>query len=254
VQVLTIVSMLSESGSLFYRPKQKKLEGALLFLSSYPSPRLILTTLSRISLSLSLFIPPFTADTARQNFIKPGGDHFMLLNVWEQWQESGFSISWTYEHFIQIKVRLFFPVYLSFVSLTSFFPHFSTSRLDPSLRLYQSLTRVRDIRDQLVQLCERVEIFVEGNPNSSDIIPVQKAICAGYFQNTGRLNRSGDAYRTIKCVSFFRLYVPFVVLTSSPVSLRLLRAGATKPSTSTPPPRCSNTLPLPNSSAGSNSS
>lgn len=47
------------------------------------------------------------ADTARQNFIKPGGDHFMLLNVWEQWQDSGFSISWTYEHFIQIKVRLF---------------------------------------------------------------------------------------------------------------------------------------------------
>ncbi|GAA6043501.1 hypothetical protein JCM8097_002244 [Rhodosporidiobolus ruineniae] len=129
-EVLTIVSMLSESGSLFYRPKQKKLE----------------------------------ADTARQNFIKPGGDHFMLLNVWEQWQESGFSVSWTYEHFIQIK----------------------------------SLTRVRDIRDQLVQLCERVEIFVEGNENSSDIVPIQKAICAGYFQNTGRLNRSGDAYRTIK--------------------------------------------------------
>ncbi|GAA5982350.1 hypothetical protein JCM5350_006153 [Sporobolomyces pararoseus] len=129
-EVLTIVSMLSESGSLFYRPKQKKLE----------------------------------ADTARQNFVKPGGDHFMLLNVWEQWQDSGFSISWTYEHFIQIK----------------------------------SLTRVRDIRDQLVQLCERVEIFVEGNENSSDIVPIQKALCAGYFQNTGRLNRSGDAYRTIK--------------------------------------------------------
>ncbi|GAA5993596.1 hypothetical protein JCM10908_000131 [Rhodotorula pacifica] len=129
-EVLTIVSMLSESGSLFYRPKQKKLE----------------------------------ADTARQNFVKPGGDHFMLLNVWEQWQESGFSVSWTYEHFIQVK----------------------------------SLTRVRDIRDQLVGLCERVEIFVEGNPNSSDIVPIQKAICAGYFQNTGRLNRGGDAYRTIK--------------------------------------------------------
>jgi len=43
----------------------------------------------------------------------------------------------------------------------------------------QSLTRVQNIRDQLVQLCERVEIFVEGNPNSSDIVPVQKAICAG---------------------------------------------------------------------------
>lgn len=28
----------------------------------------------------------------------------MLLNVWDQWQESGFSVSWTYEHFIQVKV------------------------------------------------------------------------------------------------------------------------------------------------------
>lgn len=45
------------------------------------------------------------ADTARQNFVKPGGDHFTLLNVWEQWQESGFSVSWTYEHFIQVKVN-----------------------------------------------------------------------------------------------------------------------------------------------------
>lgn len=76
-EILTIVSMLSESGSLFYRPKQKKLE----------------------------------ADTARQNFVKPGGDHFTLLNVWEQWQESGFSVSWTYEHFIQVKVRSL-PLYI----------------------------------------------------------------------------------------------------------------------------------------------
>lgn len=126
--------MLSESGSLFYRPKQKKLE----------------------------------ADTARLNFVKPGGDHFTLLNVWEQWSESGFSISWTYEHFIQIKVRL--------VAL-------SATALADSL---QSLTRVRDIRDQLVQLCERVEIFVEGNPNGGDILPIQKAISAGCVSRTPR--------------------------------------------------------------------
>lgn len=31
----------------------------------------------------------------------------MLLNIWEQWQESGFSVSWTYEHFVQVKVRAF---------------------------------------------------------------------------------------------------------------------------------------------------
>lgn len=83
--------MLSESGSLFYRPKQKKLEG----MSGFSPLEL------KISTNFVLL-----ADTARQNFVKPGGDHFTLLNVWEQWQDSGFSISWTYEHFIQIKVCL----------------------------------------------------------------------------------------------------------------------------------------------------
>ena len=29
----------------------------------------------------------------------------MLLNVWEQWHDSGYSTSWTYEHFVQVKVR-----------------------------------------------------------------------------------------------------------------------------------------------------
>jgi len=41
---------------------------------------------------------------------------------------------------------------------------------------------VRDIRDQLLQLCERVEIFVEPNPNASDIVPIQKALSAGYVE------------------------------------------------------------------------
>lgn len=85
--------MLSESGSLFYRPKQKKLEGKLF--------RILLLSFPNSSTDLLL---GYTADTARQNFVKPGGDHFTLLNVWEQWADSGFSISWTYEHFIQIKV------------------------------------------------------------------------------------------------------------------------------------------------------
>lgn len=46
------------------------------------------------------------------------------------------------------------------------------------------LSRVRDIRDQLAQLCERVELVPESNENAADISPVQKAITAGYFMNT----------------------------------------------------------------------
>ncbi|PPR07105.1 hypothetical protein CVT24_010941 [Panaeolus cyanescens] len=129
-EVLTIISMLSESGSLFYRPKDKKLH----------------------------------ADQARQNFVRPGGDHFTLLNVWEQWAETNYSQQFCYEQFLQFK----------------------------------SISRARDIRDQLAGLCERVEVVIEGNPNSNDITPVQKAITSGYFYNTAQLQKSGDSYRTLK--------------------------------------------------------
>lgn len=147
--MLTIISMLQESSSLFYRPKDKKLH----------------------------------ADQARQNFVRAGGDHFTLLNVWEQWAETNYSQQFCYEQFLQFK----------------------------------SLSRARDIRDQLAGLCERVEIVVQSNPNTNDITPVQKAITAGYFYNTvsltmasraqssddllpmqASLQRSGDSYRTLK--------------------------------------------------------
>ncbi|KAG6903268.1 Cyclin-dependent kinase catalytic subunit [Termitomyces sp. Mi166 len=129
-EVLTIISMLSESGSLFYRPKDKKLH----------------------------------ADQARQNFVRSGGDHFTLLNVWEQWADTNYSQQFCYEQFLQ----------------------------------YKSLSRARDIRDQLAGLCERVEVVVQSNPNSNDITPIQKAMTAGYFYNTAQLQKSGDSYRTLK--------------------------------------------------------
>ena len=108
--------MLQESGSLFYRPKDKKLH----------------------------------ADQARQNFVRAGGDHFTLLNVWEQWAETNYSQQFCYEQFLQFK----------------------------------SISRARDIRDQLTGLCERVEIVIDSNPNTNDISPVQKALTSGYFYNT----------------------------------------------------------------------
>ncbi|EIW72797.1 hypothetical protein TREMEDRAFT_70811 [Tremella mesenterica DSM 1558] len=126
-EVLTIISMLQESGSLLYRPKDKRVH----------------------------------ADKAHKNFIKPGGDHFTLLNIFEQWADANYSQQWCYENFMQ----------------------------------YKSLVRVRDIRDQLAGLCERVEVIIESSPN--EIIPVQKAITAGYFYNTARIDKGGG-YRTTK--------------------------------------------------------
>ena len=49
-EILTICAMLSVNNAVFYRPKDKIVH----------------------------------ADTARQNFFVPGGDHLMLLNVYNQ--------------------------------------------------------------------------------------------------------------------------------------------------------------------------
>ena len=136
--------MLSESSSLFYRPKDKKLH----------------------------------ADQARQNFIRPGGDHFTLLNVWEQWAETNFSQQFCYEQFLQFK----------------------------------SLSRARDIRDQLAGLCERVEVVIKSNPNSNDMTPIQKALTAGYFYNTVWFiySRLKQPYWWLIRPSFRRAEIPIV--------------------------------------------
>jgi pre-mRNA-splicing factor ATP-dependent RNA helicase DHX16 len=119
--------MLQESGSLLYRPKDKKVH----------------------------------AEQAHKTFVKPGGDHFTLLNIFEQWSEAGYSQQWCMENFVQFK----------------------------------SISRVRDIRDQLAQLCDRVEVVIESTPN--EVVPVQKAMTAGYFYNTARIDKGGG-YRTTK--------------------------------------------------------
>lgn len=66
-EIVTISSMLSVNGAIFYRPKDKIIH----------------------------------ADTARKNFFIPGGDHLVLLNIYSQWAEADFSTQWCYENFIQ---------------------------------------------------------------------------------------------------------------------------------------------------------
>lgn len=68
--------MLNVNSSIFYRPKDKQIH----------------------------------ADTARKNFHVPGGDHLMLLNVYNQWAETDFSIQWCYENFIQYRFVHFFLI------------------------------------------------------------------------------------------------------------------------------------------------
>lgn len=125
-EVLTIAAMLSVNNSIFYRPKDKVVH----------------------------------ADNARMNFVVPGGDHMVLLNVYNQWVESDYSTQWCYENFIQ----------------------------------FRSMRRARDVRDQLEGLMDRIEVEVVSSPG--EILPIRKAITAGYFYHTARLSKGG--YKTVK--------------------------------------------------------
>ena len=127
-EVLTIVSMLSIGSSIFYRPKEKAVH----------------------------------ADNARMNFARGGGgDHLALMRVYDQWLETGHSVQWCFENYLQ----------------------------------HRLLYKARDVREQLYGLCERVEIDAE--VSTSDPEAICKAITAGYFYNTARLDRTGG-YKTTK--------------------------------------------------------
>ncbi|XP_025112674.1 pre-mRNA-splicing factor ATP-dependent RNA helicase DHX16-like [Pomacea canaliculata] len=126
-EIITIAAMLSVNNAIFYRPKDKLVH----------------------------------ADTARQNFFCPSGDHLTLLNVYNHWAETDFSTQWCYENFVQ----------------------------------HRSMKRARDVRDQLEGLLERVEIPLTSN--EGDTISIRKAITAGYFYHTARLSKSGQ-YKTVK--------------------------------------------------------
>ena len=68
-QVITICAMVSTGNAVFFRPKEKAMH----------------------------------ADNARKNFFRPGGDHMMLLNVFNQWKETEFSSQWCLENFVQVR-------------------------------------------------------------------------------------------------------------------------------------------------------
>ena len=128
----------------------------------------VLSIISMLGEASALFYRPkdkkLLADSARNRFtIKEGGDHLSLLNIWNQWVDSDFSYVWARENFLQ----------------------------------QRSLTRARDVRDQLAKLCDRVEVTIT-SVGANDIVPITKSLAAGFFPNAARLQRGGDSYRTVK--------------------------------------------------------
>ena len=147
-------------------PMDPQLSKMLIMAERYGVADEVLSIAAMLQIGAQIFYRPkeraLHADNARINFNKPGGDHLTLLNVWSQWAETQFSTQWCFENFIQIR----------------------------------SMRRARDIREQIEGLCERVEIDLEGS-NGANTDGICKAITAGFFYHTAKLQKSLD-YRTIK--------------------------------------------------------
>lgn len=140
-EVINIVSMLSIASSLFYRPKKHKEE----------------------------------ADKQRYQFYRKGGDHLMLLNIWETWSNSGFTSKWCFENFIQ----------------------------------FRSLQRAKLFRDQIILLMKRTKIknisyYIEQKKNNNEINldelseKIRKSFTSGFFPHVARLSKDGESYRILQ--------------------------------------------------------
>lgn len=131
-QVLSIVALLSETSSLFYRPKDKKEQ----------------------------------ADKRKELFHHPLGDHLTLLNLWEQWVDTGYSNLWCQDNFVQ----------------------------------YKTLKKARDIREQLLRLYNKTGMDVSTPEFGEDErnLRIQKAVTSGFFPNIARLGKMGDSYLQLK--------------------------------------------------------
>ena len=134
-QILTIVSMISVGSSFFYKPRDKNEIG--------------------------------NSEKIKETFSFFEGDHFTLLNIYNQWEETDYSSVWCRQNFIHFK----------------------------------SMKKARNIKEQLINICSKVGINVEdenlsiNNENTS--MNIRKCIVSGFFFNSAKLCKDG-IYRTIK--------------------------------------------------------
>lgn len=147
-------------------PLDPMMSKALISSEKYGCTEEIMTICAMLSINNSIFYSPkdkkVHAETARLNFARGGGgDHIALLNVYNQWAETNYSTQWTYENFI----------------------------------IQRSLKTARDIREQLDGLCDRVEIEKASKVNDHEAI--RKALTAGFFYHTAKLDSNGY-YKTVK--------------------------------------------------------
>mmetsp|Transcript_16170 Transcript_16170/g.18122 ORF Transcript_16170/g.18122 Transcript_16170/m.18122 type:complete len:1135 (-) Transcript_16170:41-3445(-) len=148
-------------------PLEPMLSKSVIASEKYKCVSEVLSTVAMLSLGSSVFYRPkekkIMADTARMNFARGGGgDHSTLLRCYTEWASTEYNNGWCFENFVQVR----------------------------------SIRRARDIREQLENLCERVEIDKTiSKPDDNEAL--LKAIASGFFYNVAKLGRTGD-FQTVK--------------------------------------------------------
>eukprot|EP01022_Parablepharisma_sp_SALTPOND_P004213 TRINITY_DN118_c2_g1_i1.p1 TRINITY_DN118_c2_g1~~TRINITY_DN118_c2_g1_i1.p1 ORF type:complete len:1150 (+),score=143.13 TRINITY_DN118_c2_g1_i1:142-3450(+) len=152
-------------------PLDPMLSKMILAAEKYHCVDQILTISAMLSVGNTIFFRPkekaIHADAARVNFFRPGGDHITLLHVYNEWKEVGYSSQWCYENYIQAR----------------------------------AMKKARDVKEQLIEMCKRVEI--DYSDESLSVVEddkytnIRKAVTAGCFYNTAKLQKNGT-YRTLK--------------------------------------------------------
>lgn len=101
-----------------------------------------LTICAMLSIDGTLFYRPRAAsgkaDIAHSQFYNPLGDHLTLLRVYEEWEDTDYDSQWCFENFLQ----------------------------------YKSLIRAKDIRQQLLHMCTRVDINEDVDITYKEDIPI----------------------------------------------------------------------------------
>lgn len=146
-------------------PMEPMMAKAIIAGDKYQCMEEVITIVAMLGVGNSVFFTPKEkvqqAQHARKSFASLAGDHLMLLKVYRDWEAAQFSENWCKQFFVQ----------------------------------YRSMKRARDIREQVSGLVETLDLGKSSDPHNID--QIRKAIAAGYFQNSAKLNKAGN-YSTIR--------------------------------------------------------
>lgn len=135
-------------------PMEPSMSKLILMSETYKCMEEMLTIVSMLSIPSIFYRPKERAeesDAAREKFSIPESDHLTLLYIYQQWKSHNYSDGWCTKHFLHPK----------------------------------ALRRAREIRMQLVDICQKQKM--KNSTAGSDWDIVRKCICSGYFHQSARL-------------------------------------------------------------------